>query len=145
MTVRSGEVAALAAAIEEVRRFATPADTGLSAFFRAHRELGARDRAFVADAVFAYLRRKRSLEALAGIDPHDPRRLALAVLVREMGRSLRDLAPALNAADDVWLRAFKSRMHGPPKGRPEAVAPWGEAARSAASGGYFHPLPPAAA
>ena len=109
MTIRSGEIAAIAAAIEDVRRFATPADSGLSAFFRAHRELGARDRALVADTVFAYLRRKRSIEALAETD--DPRKLALAVLVRELGRSVRDLAPALSASDDIWVRAFKSRMH----------------------------------
>ena len=106
---RASEVAALAAAIEAVRRFDTPADNGLSAFFRVHRELGARDRAFIADGVFAFLRRMRSLTELA--ESSDARRLALAVLVREMGRSLRDLAPALSAADDVWVRAFKSRLH----------------------------------
>ncbi len=59
----------------------------------------------------------RSLEALA--ETRDPRQLALAVLVREMGRSLRDLAPLLPASDDIWLRAFKSRMHNP---LPPAVA-----------------------
>ncbi|MCC6869654.1 MAG: RsmB/NOP family class I SAM-dependent RNA methyltransferase [Burkholderiales bacterium] len=117
MTVRASEIAALAAAIGEVRRFATPADSGLAVFFRAHREFGARDRAFIADGAFAYLRRKRSLEALAGTD--DPQRLALAVVLREMGRSLRDLAPALNAADDLWARAFKSRLHN---ALPPAVA-----------------------
>ncbi|MFO1311358.1 MAG: RsmB/NOP family class I SAM-dependent RNA methyltransferase [Burkholderiales bacterium] len=117
MTVRSGEIAAIAAAIEDVRRFATPADNGLSAFFRAHRELGARDRALVADAVFAYLRRMRSIEALA--ETREPRKLALAVLVRESGRSLRDLAPALSASDDIWIRAFKSRLHN---ALPPAVA-----------------------
>lgn len=108
MSVRSGEITAIAAAIEDVRRFATPADNGLSAFFRAHRELGARDRALVADAVFAYLRRMRSIEALA--ETREPRKLALAVLVRELGRSLRDLAPVLSASDDIWIRAFKSRL-----------------------------------
>ena len=117
VTIRSAEIRALSAAIEEVRHFATPADSGLSAFFRAHRELGARDRSFIAEGVFAYLRRMRSIETLA--DTLDPHNLALAVLVREMGRSLRDLAPALSATDDIWLRAFKSRMHNP---LPPAVA-----------------------
>jgi 16S rRNA (cytosine967-C5)-methyltransferase len=117
MTLRKAEVLALAAAIEHVRKFETPADNGLSAFFRAHRELGARDRPFIAEAVFAYLRRMRSLETLA--ETRDPHKLAIAVLVREMGRSLRDLSPALSAADDIWLRAFKSRMHNP---LPPAVA-----------------------
>ena len=36
-----------------------------------------------------------------------------------MGRSLRDLEPALNAADEIWLRAFKSRLHD---ALPPAVA-----------------------
>ena len=109
MTVRAGEVAALAAAIERVRRFDTPADTGLSAFFRSHPEMGQRDRAFIADGVFALLRRMRSLEALA--ETSEPRKLALAIIVREMGRSLRDLEPVLNAAEGLWVRAFKSRLH----------------------------------
>ena len=49
----------------------------------------------------------------------EPRKLALAVIVREMGRSLRDLEPALNAADGMWVRAFKSRLHN---ALPPAVA-----------------------
>jgi 16S rRNA (cytosine967-C5)-methyltransferase len=117
MSVRSAEVRALAAAIEYVRNFETPADNGLSVFFRANRNLGARDRSFIAEGVFAYLRRMRSLETLA--ETRDAYKLALAVLVREMGRSLRDLAPALSASDDIWARAFKSRMHHP---LPPAVA-----------------------
>ena len=117
MTLRTSELAALTAAIDVVRRLDTPADTALSTFFRVNRKLGARDRLLIGDASFAYLRRKRSLEALAESD--DPRRLALATLVRGMGRSLRDLAPALTAADDIWLRAFKSRLHQP---LPPAVA-----------------------
>jgi hypothetical protein len=37
MTVlRAHELAILASAIERVRRFDTPADNGMSAFFRAH-------------------------------------------------------------------------------------------------------------
>ena len=117
MTVRAGEVAALAAAIERVRRFDTPADNGLTAFFRSHPEMGQRDRAFIADGVFALLRRMRSLEALA--ETSEPRKLALAIIVREMGRSLRDLEPVLNAADGLWVRAFKSRLHN---ALPPAVA-----------------------
>jgi 16S rRNA (cytosine967-C5)-methyltransferase len=117
MTVRASELAALAAAIERVRRFDTPADNGLNAFFRSHPQMGQRDRAFIADGVFALLRRMRSLAALA--ESSEPRKLALAILVREMGRSLRDLEPALNTADGLWVRAFKSRLHNP---LPPAVA-----------------------
>ncbi len=117
MMIRTSEIAALAAAIGEVRRFATPADSALSAFFRHRRELGARDRAFISDATFAYLRHKRSLETLAESDA--TQHLALAVVLREMGRSLRDLAPALHSVDGDWARGFKSRLHNP---LPPAVA-----------------------
>ncbi len=117
MNIRANQVAALASAIERVRRFDVPADNGLRAFFRAHPEMGQHDRAFVAEGVFALLRRMRSLEALAATT--EPRKLALAVLAREQGRSLRDLEPALKSADETWLRAFKSRLHDP---LPPAVA-----------------------
>ncbi|MEO8347203.1 MAG: RsmB/NOP family class I SAM-dependent RNA methyltransferase [Betaproteobacteria bacterium] len=117
MNIRANQVAALASAIERVRRFDVPADNGLRAFFRANPEMGQHDRAFVAEGVFALLRRMRSLEALAA--SNEPRKLALAVLVREQGRSLRDLEPALKSADETWLRAFKSRLHDP---LPPAVA-----------------------
>jgi hypothetical protein len=42
-----------------------PADASLHHFFRAHPEMGQQDRAFIAEGTFAYLRRRRSLEALA--------------------------------------------------------------------------------
>jgi 16S rRNA (cytosine967-C5)-methyltransferase len=107
MTPRANQLAALASAIERVRRFDTPADNGLRAFFRAHPQMGQHDRAFVAEGVFALLRRMRSLEALA--ESAEPRKLALAVLVREFGHSLRELEPLLNAADALWVRTFRSR------------------------------------
>ena len=110
-------ISALADAIRAVAALDAPADARLRQFFRSHPKMGVQDRAFVAEGVFAYLRRMRSLEAIA--ETRDPHHLALAVLVREMGRSLRDLAPLLPASDDIWLRAFKSRMHN---ALPPAVA-----------------------
>ena len=149
MTLRANQLATLAAAIERVRRFDTPADTGLSAFFRAHPAMGQRDRAFVADGVFALLRRQRSLEALA--ESREPRRLALAVVVRELGHSLRDLEPALNAADALWVRAFKSRLANPlPPAVAHDVPDWlwarlgaayGDAERSALAHAWLAPAP----
>jgi 16S rRNA (cytosine967-C5)-methyltransferase len=108
MTPRANQVAGLAAAIEAVRPLAAPADQLLHAFFGRHRAMGQRDRAFVADGVFAYLRRRRSLEARA--ETQDPAKLALAVVVRELGLSVRDLAAVLPESDAIWLRAFKSRQ-----------------------------------
>jgi 16S rRNA (cytosine967-C5)-methyltransferase len=43
-----------------------PADETLSRYLRAHRALGQRERAFIAEAAFAVLRRRSSLEAAAG-------------------------------------------------------------------------------
>ena len=111
MTLHRNQLAALAAAIERVRRFDMPADAALSGFFREHAEIGAQDRAIVSDGVFAYLRRKPSLEALAQTD--DPRLLTYAVQVREFRHSVREIEPAINASDARWLAGFKSRMQEP--------------------------------
>ncbi|MEP7328467.1 MAG: RsmB/NOP family class I SAM-dependent RNA methyltransferase [Betaproteobacteria bacterium] len=114
MTLRANQIAVLAAAIERVRRFDTPADNGLRAYFRANPQMGQQDRALVADVVFALLRRQRSLIELA--QSSEPRKLALAVLVRELGRSQRDLEPAISKADNEWLREFKGRLSTPLEG-----------------------------
>ena len=106
--IHPGQVAALAAAIGEVAPLSGPADNALSAYFRRHPDLGARDRAFVAEGVFAWLRRKRSLEALA--QRTDARHLALATTVREGLASVRDLASALTTEESSWLAEFKSRL-----------------------------------
>ena len=108
MTLRANQVAGIGAAIAEVRPLAAPADTLVHHFFRRHPAMGQHDRALVADAVFAYLRRRRSLEALA--ETAAPRKLALAVLVRELGHSVRDLASLVSPADATWLAQFKSRL-----------------------------------
>ncbi len=76
-------------ALAELLRFSRPADQALSAYFRAHRELGQQDRAFIAETVFAVLRRRRSLEAAAGSAA--PRDLVIAALVRVFGLSGRAL------------------------------------------------------
>jgi 16S rRNA (cytosine967-C5)-methyltransferase len=74
-------------ALVELLTFSRPADQALSAYFRSHRELGQQDRAFVAETVFAVLRRKRSLEMAAGSAA--PHALAVAALVRVFGISGR--------------------------------------------------------
>ena len=53
MTLRRNQLAMLAAAIERVAQLDIPADSALHQFFRAHAEMGARDRALVADGAFA--------------------------------------------------------------------------------------------
>ena len=78
------------AALAELLAFSRPADQALSAYFRSHRELGQQDRAFIAETVFAVLRRKRSIEAAAGSAA--PHALAVAALIKVFGLSGRALA-----------------------------------------------------
>ncbi len=93
-----------------------PADEALSRFFRAHRALGRRERAFVAEAVYAVLRRRRSLEAAAG--SAEPRALVLAALVRVLGFSGRALEDALGAAEPELVARLKAARS---EGWPSAV------------------------
>jgi len=107
MSVRANQLAALTEALAAVLPFSAPADATLHEFFRRHRQLGQRDRAFVAEGVFAALRRRRSLAAQAGSS--EPRRLALAACIRELGISLRELDPALSRDEQSWAREYKAR------------------------------------
>jgi len=83
--------------LAELLRFSAPADQLVSRYFRTHRALGQRDRAFIAETTFAVLRRRRSLEAAAG--GAQPRALILAALVRLQGLSLRALGEQLTPGD----------------------------------------------
>ena len=99
-------------ALVELLTFSRPADQALSVYFRSHRELGQQDRAFIAETVFAVLRRKRSLEIAAGSAA--PHALAIAALVRVFGISGR----ALPAYDADLATRIKSAQTG---AFPEAV------------------------
>jgi 16S rRNA (cytosine967-C5)-methyltransferase len=72
-------------ALDLVLDFKRPADAVLSAFFREHRKLGARDRAFVAEAVFGVLRRYRYLSAV--VPAANARTLVVAWLIKVRGMS----------------------------------------------------------
>lgn len=100
------QLSAAGAALAAVLPFSQPADAVLGAFFRKHPKLGARDRAFIAETVFACLRRKRLLEQLAG--GTDPRRMVLACLAKLSGVSSRTLAPLLEASEIAWLRDVRA-------------------------------------
>ena len=117
MSARAGQLAALADAIAVVLPLSIPADIALRDFFRQHRQLGARDRAFVAEGVFALLRRRRSLSMHAATTA--PRNLAIATCLRELGVSLRELESALTADEQAWARDFKARK--PELSRAEAA------------------------
>lgn len=97
--------------------FQQPADRVLQAFFRERHQLGRQDRAFVAEVVYAVLRRWRSLQARAGTDV--PRPLVLAALTSVFGLSVRSLASLAGDADTQWLAGLRARAADP---LPPAVA-----------------------
>lgn len=106
MPVSRHQLEAATKALDLALAFERPADAVLHDFFRAHRDLGSRDRAFVADAVYGALRRLRSVEYLA--HGRTPRRMLLAWLARWAGVSVRELAPALGTDEATWLAESKA-------------------------------------
>ncbi|MBW8459131.1 MAG: RsmB/NOP family class I SAM-dependent RNA methyltransferase [Thiobacillus sp.] len=72
-------------ALDRVLDFKRPADSELSAFFRDHKKLGPRERAFVAEAVFGVLRRYRYLSVV--VPAANPRTLIIAWLIKARGMS----------------------------------------------------------
>lgn len=113
MEVTPGRIEAAADALATLLPLQAPADVLLRQWLRRHPQLGPRDRAFVADTAFAALRHLRRLESFAG--GRDPRKLALAALVRVAGMAVRALEPALRGGDAAWLAALKAA--------PEPVSP----------------------
>ncbi len=95
------------AVLGQLLRFEYPADAVISRYFRDHHQLGHADRAFVAETVFAVLRRGRSIEARCAGRLSDRARLLVALAVVR-GWSQRDLAPVLKASEVDWLAAAKA-------------------------------------
>lgn len=95
------------AVLNQLLRFEYPADAVVSRYFREHPQLGHADRGFVAETVFAVLRRGRSLEARCAGQLSD-RRLLLAALAVTRGWTQRELAPVLKASEEEWLAAAKA-------------------------------------
>jgi len=92
--------------------FNSPADARLSEFFRHHRDLGTKERAFVAESVFGVLRRLRYLSTVTANDENDPddaRKLILAWLLRVQGRSVRELDDILSEQQKEWAVAIKAK------------------------------------
>ena len=104
--LEAAQLAWAVAALGAVLPLSHPADAVLRTFFRDHPQLGARDRAFIAETVFACLRRKRLLEHLAS--GALPRRLVLASLARLQNVSGRELAPLVDETEAAWLREVRA-------------------------------------
>ncbi len=98
--------------LNDLLDFTGPADAKLGDFFRNHRELGTKDRAFIAETVYGVLRRLRFLSAVSGNQPDEPddaRKLVLAYLLRVQGKSIRELEPVLNEQQKEWAHAIKAK------------------------------------
>lgn len=108
----------LSVVITELMRFAHPADMVVSRYFRSQPRLGNRDRALIAEASFAFLRRKTEISQFAesGTGPL-ARRLALLALLVTMIESglgsgnraesaLADLAFVVQPHEVEWLKRF---------------------------------------
>jgi 16S rRNA (cytosine967-C5)-methyltransferase len=94
-------------ALADVLSGTGPADVKLGWFFKQNRELGTKDRAFVAESVYGVLRRKSYLAYVA--DGEDPRKLLLAWLLRVQGMSMRDLDEVLNKQQKEWAHEIKAK------------------------------------
>ena len=94
------------ALLGQLLRFDAPADSIVSRYFREHRQLGHADRGFVAETVYAVLRRKRSLAARCGEMP-SARQLVLAWMVCGQGLNRRELEPVLRGSESEWLAKVK--------------------------------------
>ena len=106
MRLRPALLAHAETLVGELLRFAGPADQTVSRYFRAHRALGQNDRAFVAEAAYAVLRRKRSLEA--AVASNAPRALLLAALTRVQGFSVRALEGALRPGEAATVAGART-------------------------------------
>ena len=95
------------AVLGQLLRFEYPADAVVSRYFRTHHQLGHADRAFVAETVFAVLRRGRSIEARCADRLSDRARLLVALAVTR-GWSQRELAPVLKASEEAWPAVAKA-------------------------------------
>lgn len=87
----------------ELLQWTYPADATLSHWFRAHPNLGGRDRGEVAEAVYDVLRNLRRYRGMAesGVGPSS-RRLAILGLAATLGRVALD--DGLEPAEAEWLR-----------------------------------------
>ncbi|MEQ1603024.1 MAG: RsmB/NOP family class I SAM-dependent RNA methyltransferase [Methylophilaceae bacterium] len=110
-------------ALADVLGLSGPADAKLGAFFRQNRELGTKERAFVAESVYGVLRRRSFLAYVA--DGEDPRKLLLAWLLRIQGMSMRELDEVLNKQQKEWAQEIKAKSGNDlPKAMQADIPEW---------------------
>ena len=97
---------ALVAALDDVLGGDMPADVALHQYFRDHPALGRHDRGFVAENVYAILR--RILWLRARVPQGNGRRVALAAQLLLQGRSVRELRPYCRSDEEMrWLESLR--------------------------------------
>jgi len=107
MNLSRAQLDAIVEALTVVLPARAPADTQLRQFFRDHKSLGQRDRALVADTVYAALRRRRTLEH---VTPNAmPREIALATLVKLQGVGIGQIESILKPEERTWLAKLKAQ------------------------------------
>ncbi len=90
--------------LRSVLKFDAPADAAVAAFFRAHRELGPRERHALADTAYAVLRRRLLYRHLADAGRHNPRGgLERRLAIVAWQGSASPLRAALNEQEVAWL------------------------------------------
>jgi 16S rRNA (cytosine967-C5)-methyltransferase len=92
--------------LENILSGTLPADTQMEKYFRAHKEMGVRDRGSVAETVYGCLRQKRLLEAACGDLYHGPEDLVAAYRLTQ-GYGARALEEARYPGD---ARALVARV-----------------------------------
>ncbi|HXF78098.1 MAG TPA: RsmB/NOP family class I SAM-dependent RNA methyltransferase [Usitatibacter sp.] len=106
MNLARAQLDAIVDALTVILPARAPADAQLRTFFREHKSLGGRDRALVADVVYAALRRRRMLEH---VTPHAmPREIALATLVKLQGVGIGQIESVLKGEERTWLANLKA-------------------------------------
>ena len=98
--------------LSNILEFNSPADAKLSEFFRNNRDLGTKERAFVAESVYGVLRRLRFLSTVTANeenDSDDARKLILAWMLRIQGMSIQKMEPMLNEQQLEWAKNIKAK------------------------------------
>ena len=106
MNLGRAQLEAVVDALTVILPARAPADAELRRFFREHKHLGQKDRALVADTVYAVLRRRRLLEH---VTPHaTPREMALAALVKLQGVGISHIDSSLREGEREWLAGLRA-------------------------------------
>ncbi len=107
MSLGRSQLDAIIQALTVILPARAPADSLLRQFFRDNKNLGQKDRALIADTVYAALRRRRLLEH---VTPRaTPREIALAALVKVQGVGVGQIESQLSDAEKAWLTALKAQ------------------------------------